>query len=449
MLHIISIQFIGVFESILERLEEAPALETKIILHQLYENAEAYHSYHNNTIVNGKQAHSLKESFVKLYRTVLDRLSNLYANYGDTPAAHRYRRRHAELSGLSLTTEVNSFFESSISTTEMFFKLRDLYDFTTHLPDPAETKFPAAHAAALANRPAAAHALVNRPENDLSQFDILRRRVLHLAAETSDLHLLELVLQQKPDLLKERDIYNLTAVCIAAHTANADFFMRLVEAGAPIIVQDVVGRTLLSIACGGGSIEIVKYLLENGHDPNDDPDFICSPLHSAAAGGHLEVVSLLLEKGAWPSWRSRGRFASEEARDRNHLEIASLLEEAKRRQPANPASNHRLRPLLDQDSTTPDMSPILPHARPSITFQNTSPENTTCSPIVSVSSMSTPMPSQMRQPSASPQPPTRPSPMPAPLRPTGVSRSNRTLGLPAATPDSLSVASVMQRQSTM
>jgi len=416
-LHIISIQFIGAFESILERLEEAPALETKIILHQLYEIAEAYHSYHNNTVVNGKQAHGLKESFVKLYRTVLDRLSNLYTNYGDTPAAHRYRRRHAELSGLSLTTEVDSFFESSISTTEMFLKLRDLYDFTTHLPDPAKTKFPAAHAAALANRPAAAHALVNRPENDLLQFDILRRRVLHLAAETSDLHLLELVLQQKPDLLKERDIYNLTAVCIAAHTANADFFMRLVEAGAPIIVQDVVGRTLLSIACGGGSIEIVKYLLENGHDPNDDPHFICSPLHSAAASGHLEVVSLLLEKGAWPSWRSRGRFASEEARDRNHLEIASLLEEAKRRQPANPASNHRLRPLLDQDSTTPDMSPILPHARPSITFQNTSPENATCSPIAPVSSMSTPMPSQMRQPSASPQPPTRPSPMPATTTP--------------------------------
>ena len=58
----------------------------------------------------------------------------------------------------------------------------------------------------------------------------------------------------------------------------------------------------------------IKFLLEQGADPNTDVDASTPPpppLHTAVAGGDLELVNLLLEHGAdsnLKAWDDRARF---------------------------------------------------------------------------------------------------------------------------------------------
>lgn len=64
-------------------------------------------------------------------------------------------------------------------------------------------------------------------------------------------------------------------------------------------------HTALSEASSQGHIDIVKYLLENGADPNSQSDTGRSPLWRAAFNGHIEVVKILLEAGANPQFRDK------------------------------------------------------------------------------------------------------------------------------------------------
>ena len=58
------------------------------------------------------------------------------------------------------------------------------------------------------------------------------------------------------------------------------------------------GLTPLMIACGYGYGELVKWLLEQGADPNC-PDTLGGSfaIHKACQGGHLDIVKLLVEQG--------------------------------------------------------------------------------------------------------------------------------------------------------
>jgi len=57
-------------------------------------------------------------------------------------------------------------------------------------------------------------------------------------------------------------------------------------------------------AAGGGHLDVVRFLLERGADPNLPEEGIAPKghaLHSAVVRGHLEIVRLLLEHGAHPN----------------------------------------------------------------------------------------------------------------------------------------------------
>ncbi|KAG6843524.1 hypothetical protein H0H87_003490, partial [Tephrocybe sp. NHM501043] len=56
--------------------------------------------------------------------------------------------------------------------------------------------------------------------------------------------------------------------------------------------------TSLHAAASGGSLEVVKQMLENGASFNAATKYIGTPLHAAASGGNLMVVKYLVEKGA-------------------------------------------------------------------------------------------------------------------------------------------------------
>lgn len=65
--------------------------------------------------------------------------------------------------------------------------------------------------------------------------------------------------------------------------------------------QDAEGNTPLHLAAGGGFIEVVKELLEQGASPTVENKQGLTPLHLAAKGGHREVVKLLAESAQKPA----------------------------------------------------------------------------------------------------------------------------------------------------
>jgi ankyrin repeat protein len=66
--------------------------------------------------------------------------------------------------------------------------------------------------------------------------------------------------------------------------------------------QEIVAEAFVH-ACQHGRIEVVRWLLDRGVDPDVAPYYGRTGLHWAIPPGHLEVVRLLLQRGADPSIR--------------------------------------------------------------------------------------------------------------------------------------------------
>lgn len=100
-------------------------------------------------------------------------------------------------------------------------------------------------------------------------------------------------------------------ICTAAHMGSLDRVRELVGQDQSLAnrVSDYVSYYLgsgspLRNAAATGRLEIVKFLLDHGADPNLSEEGIAphgGALHAASAGGHYEVAKLLLEHGAYPS----------------------------------------------------------------------------------------------------------------------------------------------------
>lgn len=100
-------------------------------------------------------------------------------------------------------------------------------------------------------------------------------------------------------------------ICTAAHMGNLDRVRELVEQDTSLAnrVSDYISYYLgsgspLRNAAATGRLEVVKFLLDHGADPNLNEEGIAphgGALHAASAGGHYEVAKLLLEHGAYPS----------------------------------------------------------------------------------------------------------------------------------------------------
>ena len=100
-------------------------------------------------------------------------------------------------------------------------------------------------------------------------------------------------------------------ICTAAHMGNLDRVKELVGKD-PSLANRVTdynsyypgSGSPLRNAAMGGHLEIVKFLLESGADPNLNEEGIAphgAALHAASAGRHYEVAKLLLEHGANPN----------------------------------------------------------------------------------------------------------------------------------------------------
>jgi len=253
-------------------------------------------------------------------------------DHTDRPEADHLRRRLAVISSPDSAEEVAAFRRMSETIPTIFHNL-ELASFNRNiLSDKCSISFPAAHLAVMSQRRAAAQIMYQDPAYPVGQTDILKRNALHLAAQTSDIEMANTVIAKDPALLHSRDIYSLTPLCIAAYVGDPQFFHTLVRHGARLDDRDDSGRTIMCIASGAGHYEIVKYLLDSGQDPNDDILEKMSALNAAAAGGHEKIARLLLDRGAKASWRSRGRLASQEAWDNQHIPLYHLLLQAEQKE---------------------------------------------------------------------------------------------------------------------
>ena len=70
------------------------------------------------------------------------------------------------------------------------------------------------------------------------------------------------------------------------------------EQGREIFQPDDAGTTLLHLACSGGNIPTIRWLLDHGMDINALDKFGGSPLFEAVYRDHADVVKLLKSHGA-------------------------------------------------------------------------------------------------------------------------------------------------------
>ncbi|AMD21523.1 HFL333Cp [Eremothecium sinecaudum] len=92
--------------------------------------------------------------------------------------------------------------------------------------------------------------------------------------------------------------------------------------------RDAGGRTKLQIACDKGKYDVVRKLIEEGYDVNDQDNAGNSPLHEAALNGHFDIVKLLLDHGANVNLQSYEMFKDTpliDASANGHLKVVEEL----------------------------------------------------------------------------------------------------------------------------
>lgn len=87
----------------------------------------------------------------------------------------------------------------------------------------------------------------------------------------------------------------------AASLGELDATRKLIE-NQPELINSFSpdGFTPLGLACFFGQLEVVKFLLENGANPNltSNNSFQVAPIHSACAISHFEIAAILIAHGA-------------------------------------------------------------------------------------------------------------------------------------------------------
>lgn len=148
------------------------------------------------------------------------------------------------------------------------------------------------------------------------------------AAALGDLQQLQARLDAGDDL-SAYSADGFTPLHYSAFFGHPEIARRLLDAGADANVEATNGSGLhpLNSAVAGGHHDLVVLLLDHGADLEAPQAGDITPLMGAAAGGHREVLQRLLDRGADATKVSKdGHTAADYARQRQHPELAALLE---------------------------------------------------------------------------------------------------------------------------
>ncbi|HKN24462.1 MAG TPA: ankyrin repeat domain-containing protein [Candidatus Acidoferrum sp.] len=151
---------------------------------------------------------------------------------------------------------------------------------------------------------------------------------VHDAAAVGKLDRVKQFVEKDSSLAKSVSPDGFPVVALAAVFGHLDVARCLADHGADVNAPATNGSgyNALTGAVASGHTEIVKWLLENGANPNYRYGPGYSPLLTAAANGHLEIVKLLLAHGADPRAATNdGKSALALASERNHSAVADYL----------------------------------------------------------------------------------------------------------------------------
>lgn len=134
---------------------------------------------------------------------------------------------------------------------------------------------------------------------DIDALDGLGETALTLACQNEHMELVDLLVDEGADPLLGRD----PPLHIASRLGNSALLTRIVKAGGVAVDFDKLsssGETALGLACLKGHLQVAKYLLAHGADPNVR-HAMETPLWWATKGDHPEVALELVAHGADPT----------------------------------------------------------------------------------------------------------------------------------------------------
>ncbi|XP_048250455.1 ankyrin repeat domain-containing protein 50-like isoform X2 [Haliotis rufescens] len=141
--------------------------------------------------------------------------------------------------------------------------------------------------------------LLVRGGADVSLVGVDRKNILHVACLGGHVDMVKYVLSQKVADMNGRGTYGRTPVMMAAEKGHRQVCDLLVREGADVSLVGVDRNNILHMACLGGHVDIVKYVLsQQDADMNGRGQYGRTPLMMAAVKGHRQVFDLLVRKGA-------------------------------------------------------------------------------------------------------------------------------------------------------
>ncbi|XP_048253953.1 ankyrin repeat domain-containing protein 17-like [Haliotis rufescens] len=122
--------------------------------------------------------------------------------------------------------------------------------------------------------------------------------ILHLACLRGQVEMVKYILSQNILDINSRGQHGRTPLMFAATEGHRDVFDLVMSKGGDVSAFDGNGNNILHLACVGGNVEIVKYILsQNIADINSKRTNGWTPLMVAAAEGHKDVFDLLVSEG--------------------------------------------------------------------------------------------------------------------------------------------------------
>ncbi|XP_071108956.1 ankyrin repeat domain-containing protein 50-like [Haliotis cracherodii] len=142
---------------------------------------------------------------------------------------------------------------------------------------------------------------------DVTLLDKKGDNLLHLACQGGNVEVVKFVLSLGMLSINSRGLKKMTPVMTAADKGHKEVVELLVSKGADVSLLDKGHDTLLHLACRGGNVEVVKFVLSLGMlSINSRGWKKMTPVMTAADKGHKEVVELLVSKGADVSLLDKG-----------------------------------------------------------------------------------------------------------------------------------------------
>ncbi|XP_071084412.1 ankyrin repeat domain-containing protein 50-like isoform X2 [Haliotis cracherodii] len=140
---------------------------------------------------------------------------------------------------------------------------------------------------------------------------------LHYASLVGDMAIIKRILSDNSEDVNSRGENGRTSVMCAASKGHGHVVNLLVDKGADLSLVDDKRENILHVACLGGYVEIVKYLLlQNIVDINSRGCYGRTPVMKTAEKGHREVFDLLVSKG--------GDLSSVDDQGNNILHVACI-----------------------------------------------------------------------------------------------------------------------------